>query len=160
VLVFSSFTENLQRLQLNLTGRGIATLGFHSKVSPLERARNFLKFQQQHTRVSVFLMSSRMASCGLTLTAATCVVMMEPQHLAGLEQQAMDRVHRIGQARDVVVHRLVSTLPTASGAESIEQRMITQQSSGIVGGAAGLRANDRSILRNKELQRLLFGVEN
>ncbi|XXQ29804.1 RING-type domain-containing protein [Plasmodiophora brassicae] len=49
----------------------------------------------------VLLLHAGMAAAGLTLTAASHVILLEPFDIAGLEAQALNRCHRIGQTRDV-----------------------------------------------------------
>jgi SNF2 family DNA or RNA helicase len=60
-------------------------------------------------QVCVFLLSLRAGSAGLTLTAATRVFLLEPALDPAIEQQAVARVHRIGQEREVVITRLLMT---------------------------------------------------
>eukprot|EP00656_Telonema_subtile_P004343 TRINITY_DN11970_c0_g1_i2.p2 TRINITY_DN11970_c0_g1~~TRINITY_DN11970_c0_g1_i2.p2 ORF type:complete len:654 (+),score=111.41 TRINITY_DN11970_c0_g1_i2:1784-3745(+) len=153
VLVFSSFTPALQAVKQEMEVLGIRTVEFHGQVAPEVRAQNVIQFQNDPS-VPVFLMSSRMASCGLTLTTASIVVLLEPQLLAGMEQQAMDRAHRIGQTRDVIVHRLVSVLPT--GEHTVENRMIEQQN-GVSTIGRTLRSADKAALRLFELQKIVLG---
>jgi hypothetical protein len=57
----------------------------------------------------VFLLSLRAGSAGLTLTAATRVYLLEPALDPAVEQQAVARVHRIGQEKEVVITRLLVT---------------------------------------------------
>jgi SNF2 family DNA or RNA helicase len=45
---------------------------------------------------------------GLTLTGADRVVLFDPAWNPAVDQQAVDRAHRLGQRRDVVVYRLLS----------------------------------------------------
>jgi hypothetical protein len=54
-----------------------------------------------------FLIESSILGIGLTLTAATHVVLMEPANLRGTEEQYRKRIHRIGQKRKCTVWRLV-----------------------------------------------------
>jgi SNF2 family DNA or RNA helicase len=58
-------------------------------------------------QVRVFLLSLRAGAAGLTLTAASRVFLLEPGLDPAIEQQAVARVHRIGQEREVVITRLL-----------------------------------------------------
>jgi SNF2 family DNA or RNA helicase len=58
-------------------------------------------------QVCVFLLSLRAGAAGLTLTAASRVFLLEPGLDPAIEQQAVARVHRIGQERQVVITRLL-----------------------------------------------------
>lgn len=66
---------------------------------------------------NVLVLSLRSGAVGLTLTAATEVFLMEPALNPALTQQAVDRVHRVGQTRPVHVHHLIM-------ADSIEERIM------------------------------------
>ncbi|KAG9749058.1 hypothetical protein KCU73_g6928, partial [Aureobasidium melanogenum] len=57
---------------------------------------------------------------GLNFTAANNVFMMEPQFNPGVELQAIDRVHRLGQKRDVVIRRFIM-------ANSFEEKIVELQ---------------------------------
>ena len=56
----------------------------------------------------VLLLSAQRDASGLTLTAASHVIIMEPQPDVAVELQMIGRVHRIGQTRQTHVHRLVA----------------------------------------------------
>ena len=61
----------------------------------------------QNGRGDVFLISLKAGGAGLNLTAADYVIHMDPWWNPAVEDQASDRVHRIGQERPVTVYRLV-----------------------------------------------------
>ena len=69
--------------------------------------------------VPVLLMSLK-CGVGLNLTAASTVVLCEPWWNPFVEEQAIDRVHRIGQQRDVRVVRLATP-------ETVEDRVLSLQ---------------------------------
>ena len=56
----------------------------------------------------MFLISLKAGGFGLTLTEADYVFLMDPWWNPAAEAQAVDRAHRIGQERTVMVYRLVS----------------------------------------------------
>lgn len=72
------------------------------------------------TRPTVLLLSLRAGGVGLNLTAASRVFMMDPWWSWAVEAQAVDRVHRMGQTREVQVTRFVCE-------ESIEEKMLRIQ---------------------------------
>ncbi|KAK7194862.1 DNA excision/repair protein SNF2 [Novymonas esmeraldas] len=58
--------------------------------------------------VWVCLATTQVGGVGLTFTAASAVVLFDPSWNPAADAQAVDRVHRIGQQRDVIVFRLVT----------------------------------------------------
>jgi len=71
-------------------------------------------------RKTVFLVSLRAGAYGLNLTCASQCVILDPFWNPFVEAQAVDRIHRIGQVRPVVVHRIVI-------AETVEDRILALQ---------------------------------
>ena len=59
------------------------------------------------TSMPVLLVSLKAGSVGLNLTAASRVIMVDMWWNPAIEEQAIDRVHRIGQTKRVVVHKLM-----------------------------------------------------
>ena len=66
------------------------------------------------------LVSLKAGGVGINLTAASRVYMLDPWWNPAVEEQAMDRVHRLGQTRDVEVVRFAAR-------DSIEERMLDLQ---------------------------------
>jgi SNF2 family DNA or RNA helicase len=62
---------------------------------------------RENPEVKVFLITTEAGGVGLNLVEANYVFMMEPQYNPQKDQQAIDRVHRIGQKRKVIVTRLI-----------------------------------------------------
>lgn len=63
-----------------------------------ERARIIKTFQEDQ-RVQIFLVSLKTAGVGLNLVSANKVFIMDPWWNPAVEEQAIERVHRIGQKR-------------------------------------------------------------
>lgn len=113
------------------------------------------KDQTSTSSPTVLLISLRAGGVGLNLTAASNVYMMDPWWSFAVEAQAIDRVHRMGQLRDVSVTRFVVK-------DSIEGRMLRVQERKMnIAGTLGLRVggdggeDERRKERIEEL-RLLF----
>ncbi|KAL2830027.1 DNA repair protein rad5 [Aspergillus cavernicola] len=85
---------------------------------------------------TVLLISLRAGGVGLNLTAASNVFMMDPWWSFAIEAQAIDRVHRMGQLRDVSVTRFIVK-------ESIESRMLRIQERKMnIAGSLGLMGGE------------------
>ena len=121
-IVFSQWTSMLtltaETLRQHVPGLGLAVLD--GTMSSTTRAASVRAFRED-PEVSVFLVSLKVGALGLNLTAGSRVYMLDLSWNPALEDQAFDRVHRIGQTRDVLIERLVI-------GDSVEERMLAVQS--------------------------------
>lgn len=118
LLLFSQFTQLLERLQPELEKRELRTMylcGRHSKLQRREMVDNF-----QAGGADVFLISLKAGGVGLNLTAADVVIHYDPWWNVAAQNQAEDRAHRIGQEKVVNVIRLVTE-------NTIEERILELQ---------------------------------
>ena len=104
VLVFSQFTGYLKSISARLAKEGIGHLYLDG--STRNRAEVIEAFTSGQE--PVFLISLKAGGFGLNLTEADHVFIMDPWWNPAAEQQAVDRIHRIGQEREVHVYRLVA----------------------------------------------------
>ena len=105
-LVFSQFVKNLSLVRERLQGLGLECCYLDGSMSARERDREIAAFQSGQGEV--FLISLKAGGTGLNLTAADYVIHLDPWWNPAVEDQAADRVHRIGQDRPVTVYRLVT----------------------------------------------------
>ncbi|CBI32804.3 unnamed protein product, partial [Vitis vinifera] len=82
--------------------------------------RKMLLLLEQPLKAAVLLASLKASGAGINLTAASRVYLLEPWWNPAVEEQAMDRVHRIGQKEDVKIVRLIAR-------NSIEERILELQ---------------------------------
>lgn len=113
VLVFSQFTTFLRLLKQELESRGLA-VGYLDGQT-LDRAGVIDSFQKQ-SRFKIFLISLKTGGLGLNLTAANHCYIIEPWWNLAVESQAIDRIYRIGQTKNVFVKRLIAK-------DTIEEKM-------------------------------------
>ncbi|KAI9278394.1 SNF2 family N-terminal domain-containing protein [Phascolomyces articulosus] len=104
-VIFSQFTSFLDLLEEPLTENGFKYLRFDGSTAVAERHQIISKFNN-NPKHTVFLISLRAGGVGLNLTAANRVILMDIWWNPAVENQAIDRVHRIGQTKPVHVHRL------------------------------------------------------
>ncbi|MGO1315736.1 MAG: DEAD/DEAH box helicase, partial [Cellulomonadaceae bacterium] len=114
VLVFSQFTRFLRRVRDHLDGEGVAYSYLDGRTR--RRTETIERFASGQT--SVFLISLKAGGFGLNLTAADYCILLDPWWNPAAEAQAVDRAHRIGQTRTVMVYRMVST-------DTIEDKVMT-----------------------------------
>ncbi|KAJ4293915.1 hypothetical protein N0V88_005429 [Collariella sp. IMI 366227] len=119
-IVFSQFTSMLDLVEPFLrTQPGLKSVRYDGKMAndAREAALHSLR-TDPHTRI--LLCSLKCGSLGLNLTAATRVVIVEPFWNPFVEEQAIDRVHRLTQTVDVVVYKLTV-------ADTVEARILELQ---------------------------------
>ncbi|MDN5864828.1 MAG: helicase SNF2, partial [Gammaproteobacteria bacterium] len=105
VLVFSQFTEMLALIESALHKRSVPHLVLTGQTPGGERAELIGRFQTGD--VPVFLVSLKAGGVGLNLTAADAVIHYDPWWNPAVENQATDRVYRIGQEKPVFVYKLL-----------------------------------------------------
>jgi superfamily II DNA or RNA helicase len=104
VLVFSQFTRFLGRARERLKAAGVD----YCYLAGTTRNRPEVIARFRAGTAPVFLISLKAGGSGLTLTEADYVILLDPWWNPATEAQAVDRAHRIGQTRKVIVYRLVA----------------------------------------------------
>ncbi len=104
-LVFSQFTGFLATVRTRLDAEGISYSYLDGRTR--DRAARLERFRSGDD--PVFLISLKAGGVGLNLTEADYVFILDPWWNPAVEAQAVDRTHRIGQDRTVMVYRLVAT---------------------------------------------------
>jgi SNF2 family DNA or RNA helicase len=108
VLVFSQFAEMGKILQRHLQDTfGREVLFLHGGVPKGQRDRMVERFQSEDPGPAIFLLSLKAGGTGLNLTRATHVFHFDRWWNPAVENQATDRAFRIGQTRNVQVHKYV-----------------------------------------------------
>jgi superfamily II DNA or RNA helicase len=105
-LVFSQFLGMLGLIREKLTELGIKFEYFDGSTSAPDREKAIQSFQNDDT-VRVFLISLKAGGVGLNLTAADYVYIVDPWWNPAVEQQAIDRTHRIGQTKNIFAYRMI-----------------------------------------------------
>ncbi|MEQ1853044.1 MAG: DEAD/DEAH box helicase, partial [Chthoniobacteraceae bacterium] len=119
VLVFSQFIQMLEIIRTEIVRREWPHFLLTGDTE--DRGALVQNFQQAEG-AAVFLISLRAGGFGLNLTAASYVVLCDPWWNPAVENQAIDRTHRIGQTSHVIAYRLLVK-------ESIEEKIRTLQRS-------------------------------
>jgi superfamily II DNA/RNA helicase len=99
---------------------GLKFLRIDGSIDAKDRDLKLTKFQAPDSRYFCMCLSSQVGGVGLTITGADRVILCDPAWNPAMDSQAIDRAHRIGQTREVVVYRLV-------GSGSIEDKMFRLQ---------------------------------
>lgn len=104
IVVFSQWTMMLGHIAAAI-GDLTTPLTYHGQLESTEKNAVLQKFRED-SDARVLLISLKSGGCGLNLCVANHVIITEPYFNGAEEKQAIDRVYRIGQTRDVVVHKL------------------------------------------------------
>jgi len=105
-LVFSQFLGMLALIRQKLEELGIKYEYFDGSTSAPDRERAIQSFQNDDS-IRVFLISLKAGGVGLNLTAADYVYIVDPWWNPAVEQQAIDRTHRIGQTKNIFAYRMI-----------------------------------------------------
>ena len=147
VLVFSQFVSMLDLIKARLEGesRPYNYLTGQTK----DRKGEIEKFQTTKDP-SVFLLSLKAGGAGLNLTSASYVILYDPWWNPAVENQAIDRTHRIGQKNKVIAYRLL-TRDTVEEKIRILQHQKTQLVINVLGDegfATNLGIDDLAFILN------------
>lgn len=104
-IVFSHFTTMLDLLEALLTRDGLSTARFDGTTK--NSRENSIDTFKNDPHCKVLLASFKAGGVGLNLTCARNVILVDPWWNSSVENQAIDRVHRIGQTGTVTAIRLL-----------------------------------------------------
>ncbi|MDQ8179248.1 DEAD/DEAH box helicase [Pelagicoccus sp. SDUM812005] len=147
VLVFSQFVQMLEIVEGELRKRQLSLLKLTGKTK--NRGELVERFQGDGSE-QVFLLSLKAAGSGLTLTAASYVVLLDPWWNPAVEAQAIDRAHRIGQTDQVIAYRILAK-------DTVEEkiRKIQQEKAELAAALFGEDGSLNSKLEMDDLEALL-----
>lgn len=118
VLLFSQFTSMLDRIEPELRERGLDFVRLDG--STVDRRAPVQRFQEG--AVPIFLISLKAGGVGLNLTRADTVILYDPWWNPAVEQQAIDRAHRIGQDKPVFVYEMGCVDTVEDRMQQLKQR--------------------------------------
>ena len=107
ILIFSQFTRFLEIIEEHISMRLLTAPIYTLTGATRDRSKPVEEFQ---TRAggAIMLVSLRAGGTGITLTSADYVFLADPWWNPAVEEQAIDRVHRIGRKGDVFVYRMIA----------------------------------------------------
>jgi len=122
-VVVSQWTRLLDLVELELMKNDppINFSRLDGKLPPLKRANVVSEFQE-NSEIIVCLLSLHAGAEGITLTAATRVYHLDPWWTPARSTQASDRVHRIGQNKDVVITHIHVTDTIEDSIEELQAK--------------------------------------
>ncbi|XP_071354001.1 helicase-like transcription factor [Trachinotus anak] len=150
-LVVSQFTRFLTILETPLREHGFSFVRLDGTMSQKRRTEVIREFQSSAAHSpAIMLLSLKAGGVGLNLTAASHVFLMDPAWNPATEEQCIDRCHRLGQKRKVVVTKFIVK-------NSVEENMvkIQKQKQDLVEKAFGSTNADRKTSRIADIKALM-----
>ncbi len=105
-IIFSQFTSLLDLLEVPISRKNWGYKRYDGSMSSTQRNDAVLAFTDKPD-CKIMLVSLKAGNSGLNLVAASQVIIFDPFWNPYIEEQAIDRAHRIGQMRPVQVHRVL-----------------------------------------------------
>jgi len=106
-VVFTQFLPSFDAILMHLRRAGIPTRFLTGSMTSTKRDKVIREFSNDPT-IPVFLLSVHSGAVGITLNAANHIVVMEPCYTRAHEEQAINRVYRLGQTRPVHIHYMIA----------------------------------------------------
>ena len=106
-IVFSQFTSFLSILEKSIKTE-VPDIEIHKLTGATRDRTKPVKTFQETEKPAVMLASLKAAGLGVTLTAADYVFLMDPWWNPAIEEQAIDRAHRIGRSKPIFIYRFIA----------------------------------------------------
>ncbi len=144
-LIFSSFVKHLQLFQAYFETNDIA----YAMLTGKDNKRQEIVEEFENTpSIKPFLISIKAGGVGINLTSANYVFIIDPWWNPFVEQQAIDRTHRIGQDKNVMVYRFISK-------DTIEEKILNLQQSKLKMSDALLEQDFTKNMKLKDIMALM-----
>jgi SNF2 family DNA or RNA helicase len=134
-IIVSQWKSLLDIVRYQLDSTGISWTSIDSRVSPKQRSLNVLSFNSAKPDPSVMLLSMIAGGEGLNLVGGNHIFMLDLHWNPSVELQATDRAHRVGQTRNVYVHRFVCRGTVEERIQLLQTRKL-QLSASVLSGLA------------------------
>jgi len=153
VLIFSQWTSLLDLLEIPVEDEGWGYRRYDGSMNARMRGDAVDDFRDPQQDVRIMLVSLKAGNAGLNLNMASRVIILDPFWNPFIEEQAIDRAHRIGQNRPVKVHRVL-----VQG--TVEDRIIELQEKKreLIGQALDEKASQNIARLGVQELAYLFGV--
>ena len=150
----------LDLIEIPIQKEGFAFRRLDGTMNVTQREMAISDFQTEPS-VTVMLMSLKAAALGLNLVCANHVVLLDPWFNPTIEEQAIDRAHRIGQTRAVEVVRLTVKDTVEEKILALQERK-REMARNALGDGSGMGVSSRTATKAPDLSledlRFLLGV--
>lgn len=146
VLIFSQFKTTLDILETYCTHlRSWPVCRIDGSIAQDDRYEQISGFNDPKSKFKIFLLSTRAGGQGINLTAADTVILFDSDWNPQQDLQAMDRAHRIGQKRPVIVYRFATR-------GTVEETLLLK--------ADGKRKLEKLVIQKGKFKSLFDGVDS
>uniref|UniRef100_A0A1B0G8Z8 Transcription termination factor 2 n=1 Tax=Glossina morsitans morsitans TaxID=37546 RepID=A0A1B0G8Z8_GLOMM len=152
-IVVSQWIGVLEILGSHLEDAGISTLAFNGQIPVKKRQDIISEFNDPSSKKRVLLLSLTAGGVGLNLISANHLLLFDCHWNPQLEAQAQDRIYRVGQKKNVIIHKFVCKDTVEERIQSLQKTKLALADSVLSGGKA---SQDTKLTRD-ELQHL-FGI--
>jgi SNF2 family DNA or RNA helicase len=123
LLIFSQFVKHLSLYASYLEENNIPYLMLTGQTNAVHREAMIEQFQKDYS-YPIFLISLKAGGVGLNLTAADFVFLLDPWWNPAVEQQAINRTHRIGQDKKVISYKFITENTIEEKIVALQQRKL------------------------------------
>lgn len=121
VLIFSQFVKHLSLMKDYMERSRIKYAYLDGSTKDREKQ---VRLFQDNDNIPVFLISLKAGGLGLNLTAADYVFLLDPWWNPAIEQQAVDRAHRIGQKQQVFTYKFITKNTVEEKILALQERKV------------------------------------
>lgn len=145
ILLFSQFVKHLALFRKFLDEKKVRYAYLDGATPSKQRMEEVKRFNEDES-LGIFLISLKAGGTGLNLTSADYVFLADPWWNPAVEQQAIDRAHRIGQTQKVFSYKFITK-------NSVEEKILSLQKKKLA-LSENLIDSDDFVLRNMDLVEL------
>ncbi|OLY84731.1 Lymphoid-specific helicase [Smittium mucronatum] len=109
ILIFSQMTKMLDILEYYMEMRKYKYARIDGSIHHSERVQQINEFNDPESKLQIFLLSTRAGGLGINLSTADTVIIIDSDWNPQMDLQAIDRAHRIGQKKPVIIYRFVTS---------------------------------------------------
>jgi len=157
VLIFSQMTRMLDILEDYCSWREWLYCRIDGSTSGDSRDEQMEMFNAKNSPVFLFMLSTRAGGLGINLATADTVIIFDSDWNPQMDLQAMDRAHRIGQTKPVVVYRLITEGTVEEKVVERAQRKLYLDAAVIQQGR--LAEQSKALTKDEILSMVRFGAE-
>eukprot|EP00095_Tigriopus_kingsejongensis_P001924 maker-scaffold246_size239296-snap-gene-0.19 protein:Tk01924 transcript:maker-scaffold246_size239296-snap-gene-0.19-mRNA-1 annotation:"transcription termination factor 2" len=154
-VIVSQWTSMLAIVREHIHSMGLKTCEINGKVPVKDRAEIVENFNRKNRKPHVMLLSLAAGGVGLNLVGANHLFMLDMHWNPQLESQACDRIYRVGQTKEVTIHKFLCEETVESRIHQLQARKLEIAESVLNGVRRGNQSNKLTFEDMKSLFNLV-----